>query len=126
MIEIIYYIIFILILFYIFKYSYNYEYFQDIHHYNLDRDVIPQQSNNLSIEVPINDNYLSHQVDIEDFDNIDVVYDYKIINQYKKILLRAPNNKEIKLHRLRLITGEQDEHFIKINLLCIKFKILYI
>ena len=86
MIEIIYYIIFVLILFYIFKYTYNYEYFQDIHHYNLDRDVIPQQSNNLSIEVPINDNYLSHQVDIEDFDNIDVVYDYKIIDQYKKIL----------------------------------------
>jgi len=116
MIEIIYYIIFVLILFYIFKYTYNYEYFQDIHHYNLDRDVIPQQSNNLSIEMPITDNYLSHQVDIEDFDNIDVVYDYKIINQYKKILLRSPNNKEIKLHRLRLITGEQDEHFIKINL----------
>lgn len=117
MIELIYIILLILIIiFYILKYMYNYEYFTDIHHYNLDRDVIPQSSNNLSIENPIKDNYLSHQIDIEDFDNIDVIFDYKIIDKYKKILLRSPTQKEIKLHRLRLITGEQDDHFIKINL----------
>lgn len=86
--------------------------------YDLKRDVKTMQSNdvlNSSIEIPIKEAYLPHDIDIG-YTEIDTIYNYKIIMIYKEVLDRQPISRELKRTRMKFITGEQDEDFLRVIL----------
>lgn len=103
----------IIIIFYIyFIYIVNIDYFSN-KQYNID--IRPSDSKYieyLSIEYPIENSYLTHYIPIENTD-VNNIYDYIIIRNFRDILERPPNTNEIKTFRFKLLTGEVDEIFLK-------------
>ena len=118
-----YIVIFLLLIFYIINCYYplieTFESKKD--HYNLGQNIEPNfsrpKSIRLSIDVPIEDMYLSHRFELGDENiQVDSIYDYKIVMLYRDILDRAPTQDEMKIHRLRFITGEEDYQFLRMVL----------
>lgn len=86
--------------------------------YDLKRDVASKQSDDIlemSIETPIRESYLPHEVDIG-YTELDTIYNYRIIMIYKEILERQPHVRELKMNRMKFITGERDEDFLRVIL----------
>lgn len=86
--------------------------------YDLKRDVKSMQGDDVlrkSIEVPIKEAYLPHEVDIGTTE-LDSIYNYRIIMIFKEVLERQPRVIELKRTRMKFLTGEQDEDFLRIIL----------
>lgn len=86
--------------------------------YDLKRDVASRQSEDvleMSIETPIKESYLPHEVDIG-YTELDTIYNYRIIMIYKEVLERQPRVRELNMNRMKFITGERDGDFLRVIL----------